>query len=94
MTQPQPSSLGVTPRGGLAHVRGADDVELWTLTIPQLLAQTAARFGDRPAVCFREQAVRYTWREFAAEVDALAAGLAALGLQRGDRVGIWSPNRV
>ncbi|HEX6018053.1 MAG TPA: AMP-binding protein [Burkholderiaceae bacterium] len=94
MTTMTASALGLAPRDGLSHVRGAGDAELWTLTIPALLAQTVARFGDRPAVCFREQGVRFTWREFATEVDALAAGLAGLGLQRGDRVGIWSPNRV
>ena len=43
---------------------------------------------------FREQAVRWTWREFAAQVDELAAGFLELGLQRGDRLGIWSPNRA
>jgi fatty-acyl-CoA synthase len=45
-------------------------------------------------VVFREQGVRWTWAQFQAEVERLAAGLAALGLQRGDRLGIWSPNRV
>ena len=63
-------------------------------TIPALLADTVARCGERPAVLFREQGIRWTWREFAAEVDELAAGLLALGLERGDRVGIWSPNRA
>ncbi len=85
---------GVAPVGGLSHVRGDPAAELSSLTIPALLARTVESFGDRPAVCFREQAVRWTWREFAAEVDALAAGLQALGLQRGDRLGIWSPNRA
>ncbi len=82
------------PIGGLSHVRGRTDVPLSDLTIPALLAHTASRWPERPAVVFREQAVRWTWAEFQAEVDAFAAGLRALGLQRGDRVGIWSPNRV
>jgi fatty-acyl-CoA synthase len=82
------------PVGGLAHVRGDDAVELCALTVPALLAHTVVRFGDRPAVCFREQGIRWSWREFANEVDALAAGLLSLGLRRGDRLGIWSPNRV
>jgi fatty-acyl-CoA synthase len=93
MTRPADPDLGIAPRRGLSHVRGAPDLELSTLTIPALLRETAARDGDRPAVCFREKGVRWTWREFAAEVDALASGLRRLGLQRGDRLGIWSPNR-
>ena len=43
---------------------------------------------------FREQNIRWTWREFADEVDVLASGLLALGVEAGDRVGIWSPNRA
>ncbi|WP_284619799.1 AMP-binding protein [Aquabacterium humicola] len=84
----------VLPIDGLAQVRGRHDIPLSTSTIPQLLAATAARFADRPAVVFREQGIRWTWAEFAAEVDALAAGLHGLGLRHGDRVGIWSPNRA
>ncbi len=77
----------------LSHVRGATDVPLSTATVYGLLAQTAQRFPDRDAIVFREPGVRWTWREFLAEVDALAAGLGSLGIARGDRVGIWSPNR-
>jgi fatty-acyl-CoA synthase len=44
-------------------------------------------------VVFREQEVRWTWAEFQQEVDVLAAGFLELGIQKGDRVGIWSPNR-
>lgn len=84
----------VLPIDGLAQVRGRQDIPLSTSTIPQLLAATAARFADRPAVVFREQGIRWNWAEFAAEVDALAAGLHGLGLCHGDRVGIWSPNRA
>ena len=90
---PQPMP-GVMPQGGLSQVRGAADVALSEQTIPALLADTAARCGERAAVCFREQGVRWTWREFARVVDDLAAGLLAIGLQRGDRLGIWSPNRA
>ena len=76
----------IAPINGLSYVRGATDVPLSDATIGRLLRDTAARFPDRPAVVFREQGIRWTWREFADEVDVLAAGLASLG--------IWSPNRV
>ncbi|KWO44245.1 AMP-binding protein [Burkholderia sp. MSMB1459WGS] len=83
----------IAPENGLSYVRGATDVPLSEATISRFLLDTAGRFPDRPAVVFREQQVRWTWREFADEVDVLAAGLAALGIVKGDCVGIWSPNR-
>ena len=76
------------PMGGLSHVRGATGEPLIEATIPALLARTVARMGDAPAIVFSAQDIRRTWREFAADVDRLASGLAALGLRRGDRVGI------
>jgi fatty-acyl-CoA synthase len=95
MAQSNPSATShARPIDGLSWVRGDTDVALSEMTIGALLSDTAARFGDRLAVVFREQGVRWSWRQFAAEVDAMAAALEALGLQRGDRLGIWSPNRV
>src|SRR5471032_3489796 len=82
------------PIGGLSHVAGWTDIPLSNATIYGLLADTAKGYPDRPAVVFREHGIRWTWREFLAEVDAFGAGLAGLGLVKGDRVGIWSPNRV
>jgi fatty-acyl-CoA synthase len=87
------AEAGIRPRDGLSHVTGRTDLPLSDATIHRLLADTVARFPDRPAAVFREQGVRWTWREFLAEVEALASGLAALGIAKGDRVGIWSPNR-
>ena len=90
---PQEGAL-IAPIDGLSYVRGSTEIALSEATIGQFLRDTAARFPDRPAVVFREQGIRWTWREFADEVDVLAAGLASAGIQPGDRVGIWSPNRV
>src|SRR5437899_2162077 len=95
MAQSNPSATShVRPVDGLSWVRGDTDVALSEMTIGALLSDTVVRFGDCPAVVFCERGVRWSWRQFAAEVDAMAAALEALGLQRGDRVGIWSPNRV
>jgi fatty-acyl-CoA synthase len=77
-----------------SYVRGTADSPLSDLTIAALLAEAAARFPDRLAVVFREQGVRWSWKEFANEIEAFAAGLQELGLRKGDRVGIWSPNRA
>jgi fatty-acyl-CoA synthase len=95
MAQSNPNAMShAQPLDGLSWVRGETDVALSEMTIGALLSDTVARFGDRPAVVFCEKGVRWSWRQFAAEVDAMAAALEALGLQRGDRLGIWSPNRV
>ncbi|WP_114813868.1 AMP-binding protein [Paraburkholderia kururiensis] len=88
------ASACIEPKDGLSYVRGATDIPLSEATIAQFLFDTVQRFPDRPAVVFREQDIRWTWREFADEVDVLAAGLASLGIVKGERVGIWSPNRV
>ncbi|WP_454736125.1 AMP-binding protein [Cupriavidus necator] len=81
------------PKNGLAYVSGETSVPLGNATIGEFLLATAARYADRSAVVFRGQKVRCTWRELAHEVDVLATGLVGLGIGRGDRVGIWSPNR-
>lgn len=88
------AQLGRLPVDARAHVRGDTDTPLSELTVAQLLARAAQRFPDRPAVVFREQGVRWSWAEFQRRVDDLAAGLLALDVAPGDRVGIWSPNRV
>ncbi|MCX4164674.1 MULTISPECIES: AMP-binding protein [Paraburkholderia] len=84
----------IEPKDGLSYVRGSTEIPLSDATIAHFVHDTVARFADRPAVVFREQRIRWTWREFAQEIDVLAAGLLALGIGAGDRVGIWSPNRV
>src|SRR6185503_20199231 len=94
MTAATNDAAPTLPIDGLSHVKGWTDIPLSDATIYGLLADTAKCYPDRLAVVFREQGIRWTWREFLAEVDAFGAGLAGLGLVKGDRVGIWSPNRV
>ncbi len=80
------------PRDG-SHVIGATDAPLLDDTIPQLLARTVAARGGREAAVFADKGVRMSWDDFAARVDRLASGLVGLGIGKGDRVGIWAPNR-
>ena len=68
------------------------EVRLLDSTIGVLLARVASRFPDRDALISRHQNIRLNWREFDREVDRTARGLAGLGLQPQDRVGIWSSN--
>jgi len=83
----------IAPKGGVAHVSGDRSVPLLHKTIPQQFSETAQKYADRDAAVFVGQDRRFTWAELAETVDAFAAGLLAFGLEKGDRIGIWSPNR-
>jgi len=76
----------------LSHARGSDSEPLLEETIGANLDRTAERFGECEALVSCAQEVRLTYAELRVAVDELARGLIAAGLQRGDRVGIWSPN--
>ncbi|MFZ2021090.1 MAG: AMP-binding protein [Terracidiphilus sp.] len=67
---------------------------LLDLTIGDLLHRTASRFPDRLAVASRHQETRLTWAELSDTADRVARGLWALGIRRGDRVGLWSTNCI
>ena len=77
-----------------SYAHGVSSVSLLGETIGAAFDRTVARYPDRPALIARQQGVRWTWREFGERVDAFAAGLLALGLQPGERIGIWSPNNA
>jgi fatty-acyl-CoA synthase len=83
----------LAPKDGKSYVVGDRSIPLIRKTIPQVFADTVARRGPHSAAIFRQAGVRYSWNDLSREVDAVAAGFLALGLQKGDRVGIWSPNR-
>ncbi len=78
----------------LAHDAGPKDVPLIEQTIGDNLADAVARYPDNEALVVPYQDVRLTYTEFSAEVDRVARGLLALGLNPGDRIGIWSPNNA
>src|SRR4029453_3525638 len=61
-------------------------------TIGANLARTVAAHGDREALVSVHQSIRWTYRELAERVETLARGLLSLGLEAGDRMGLWSPN--
>lgn len=92
MNAPTPTA-DLSARNGLSHVVGDTGPELWVEPIPVALKRTVAANPDSEAAVFVEQGVRFTWAEIDREVDALAAGFLKLGLAKGDRLGIWAPNR-
>ena len=77
-----------------AHVTGGVDVPLLDDTIPEMFERVVAAYPDRDALVAPFQDARLSYRQLAAEVDRVARGLLALGVQHGDRVGMWSPNNV
>ena len=87
---------GISPGNspGNSYVHGARDVPLLGETLGQNLDRTAARFPDRPALVIPSQGVHWTYAELARRAEAFAAGLLALGLERGDRLGVWSLNNA
>ncbi|WP_338701770.1 AMP-binding protein [Bradyrhizobium sp. 26S5] len=76
-----------------SYVCGISDTPLLGETIGRSLDRARVRWGDREALVSPSHNVRWTWNEFACHVEALAAGFLALGLTRGERIGIWSLNR-
>jgi fatty-acyl-CoA synthase len=77
-----------------SHVRGSSDTPLIEDTIGVFFDQACERLSEREALVVRHQGIRWSFGELRQQVDGLAAGLLALGLKRGDRVGIWSPNNA
>ena len=78
--------------GSPSYSHGLGASPLVGLTVGELLDRTAARFPDNPALIVRHQNQRYTYRQFLREVERAARGLLRLGIQKGERVGIWSTN--
>ena len=74
-----------------SYTRGAA-VPLLEKTVHQVFFETAGKYPDRDALVVCHQDVRLTWSELAREVERTARGLAGLGLEPGDRIGIWASN--
>jgi len=75
-----------------SYTRGRQDQALLTQTIGQAFDATVARCADGEALVSRHQGLRYSWRQLAEQVEVHARALMALGVNTGERVGIWSPN--
>lgn len=77
-----------------SYSHGISTTPLRGETIGQSLRNTVEKFGDREALVMVTQNYRATYRQLWEQVEQVAKSLMAYGIKKGDRVGIWSPNRV
>ncbi|MFW6327186.1 MAG: AMP-binding protein [Bacteroidota bacterium] len=77
----------------LSYDKGITGIPLKTDTIIRNLAKTVELFGSREALIVKSQGYRATYAEFFEEVKLAAKALMVEGIKKGDRVGIWAPNR-
>src|SRR5689334_16477661 len=82
------------PKLTQSYVHGASNVPLIGQTLGAFFDEAASRWSTSDALIVRHQKLRWAYAELKGRVDAFAAGLLALGLETGDRVGIWSPNNA
>ena len=75
-----------------SYVHGASSAKLLGQTLGANFDSAAERWGNREAVVVRHQNLRWSYNDLKMRVDAFAAGLLSLGLEPGDRIGIWSQN--
>ncbi len=77
-----------------SYTSGTSTTPLLGLTIGDMFDQTAALYPDNPALIACQQHLSLTYRELQAEVNRCARAMLHLGITKGQRVGIWSPNRA
>ncbi|XP_037836878.1 medium-chain acyl-CoA ligase ACSF2, mitochondrial [Kryptolebias marmoratus] len=82
----------VVPALTTSYAHGTSCTPLRCDTVAEALRRTVERWPDREAVIFLQDGVRKTFADFQRDVDQAAAGLLALGLTKGDRLGMWGPN--
>ena len=80
------------PEQQISFSSGPTKQLLMNETIGECLRKTAASYPDHDALIVRHQDIRWNYTEYLQKIDELATGLLALGIEPGDRVGIWAPN--
>jgi|TARA_B110000914_G_scaffold28083_2_gene20894 fatty-acyl-CoA synthase len=78
----------------VSYASGTSDKPLLGMTIGEAFDRTVSLHADREAIISIHQNMRLTYRQLSEQVNIAAKALMALGLQKGDRIGIWSPNNL
>jgi len=79
-------------RGNIGGYFGDEVADFFHCTVGELLEETARKDPDRPALIYSDRDLKYSYKELNARVDRLAKGMLALGIGKGDHVGIWATN--
>uniref|UniRef100_A0A4W3GRJ9 Medium-chain acyl-CoA ligase ACSF2, mitochondrial n=1 Tax=Callorhinchus milii TaxID=7868 RepID=A0A4W3GRJ9_CALMI len=87
-----PDNVPTKPMLTTSYVHGTCNLPFTSKTVGQCLEESANLVPDKEAVVFVQDGVRKTFGQLKQEVDQLAAGLLAIGLKKGDRLGMWGPN--
>ncbi|XP_067344380.1 medium-chain acyl-CoA ligase ACSF2, mitochondrial isoform X1 [Channa argus] len=82
----------IVPTLTTSYAHGTSSTSLLHSTVAETLLRSVERWPDREAMVFVQDGVRKTFAQFQQDVDQAAAGLLALGLKKGDRLGMWGPN--
>lgn len=82
----------MNPSAQASYARGDTTIPLLEETIGACFERTVANYGEREALVEVATGRRWTWNQLDETVDRVARGLLAVGITRGDRVGIWAPN--
>src|SRR5262245_42604633 len=77
----------------LSYAHGTSPIPLLGETVGEALHRTVKRFPEREALVVRSQGYRATYRELWDSITQAARGLLAMDIKKGDRVGLWAPNR-
>ena len=93
MVKPGLRGRGIAPVDGLSHVRGSTARPLVDATLPAFLAEACAATARAPRRCSGPPAIAGPTSSSRGGWTVSRPGLLSLGLYKGDRIGIWAPNR-
>ncbi|XP_067860524.1 medium-chain acyl-CoA ligase ACSF2, mitochondrial [Heptranchias perlo] len=86
------SDIPMKPTLTSSYIHGATNIPLISKTIGQCFEETVNKYPDKEAMVFLRDGIRRTFGQLKQEADQMAAGLLAVGLEKGDRLGMWGPN--